>query len=127
MEYGSTLAVSLLLFSPLTAAVLVLAGRFPIPRLLPVFAFVLWFFGSAAGIYAALHLHKSGAATVYSMGGWAAPFGISPEVAPLVPAVTIIYLLVGSAVWFQSRRAPDLGPLFSFFFISHFLPSTEFC
>src|SRR6056297_139522 len=116
MNLQSELPVLLLLFAPLTAAILSLAGKFVPRRYYITPSFLIWLLGSVYALYASAPLIFNVGSLGYSIGGWEEAYGISLSIDGLTWIATLTDILIGSAAWLASRRYKRFGALFYFFF-----------
>ncbi len=116
MNLQSELPVLLLLFAPLTAAILSLAGKFVPRRYYITPSFLIWLLGSVYALYASAPLIFNGGSLGYSIGGWEEAYGISLSIDGLTWIATLTDILIGSAAWLASRRYKRFGAVFYFFF-----------
>ena len=112
--------VLLLMFSPLIASLVSLIGKLFSPRYSILPAFIIWVVGSTAALALSAQAVLDGGSLLYTLGGWAEPYGIVLEVNGITWLATLIDVLIGSAAWLQTRRYRRFGPLFYFFFFMTF-------
>ncbi len=112
--------VLLLMFSPLIASLISLIGKLFSPRYSILPAFIIWIVGSIAALIVSARAVLDGGSLLYTLGGWAEPYGIVLEVNGITWLATLIDVLIGSAAWLQTRRYRRFGPLFYFFFFMTF-------
>jgi len=116
MNLHTELPVLLILFSPLLAAIISLAGKYLPSRYSELPAFVIWLIGSLLALRLSLHTVLAGGALQYSLGGWAEPLGISLEVNGVTWIATLTDVLIASAAWLCTRKYRQFNSLFYFFF-----------
>lgn len=110
------LAVLLLLFAPLTAAVVSLTGKFLKNNYYISISFLIWLGGSLYALAVSAPSIFQGEALSYSLGGWARPYGINLSIDGLTWIATLTDILIGTAAWLASRRYRRFGAVFYFFF-----------
>jgi len=116
MNLQNELPVILLLFAPLTAAIISLVGKFLPRRGYIIFSFLIWLLGSLYALYLSAPAVFAGKSLWYSLGGWAEPYGINLSIDGLTWIATLTDVLIGSAAWLASRRYSRFGAVFYFFF-----------
>ncbi|MFP4268400.1 MAG: complex I subunit 5 family protein [Spirochaetaceae bacterium] len=116
MSLHTDIPVLLLIFAPLVAAVISLVGKFFSPRYSILPAFAVWFGGSVWALIASGAPILAGESLLYTIGGWAEPYGIILEVNGLTWIATLTDILIGTTAWLQTRRYRRFDPLFYFFF-----------
>ncbi len=116
MNLHTELPVLLILFSPLLAAIISLAGKYLPSRYSELPSFLIWLTGSLLALRLSLPAVISGGALQYSLGGWAEPLGISLEVNGVTWIATLTDVLIASAAWLCTRRHRQFNYLFYFFF-----------
>lgn len=116
MNLHTELPVLLILFSPLLAAVISLAGKYLPSRYSELPAFLIWLLGSLLALRLSLPTVIAGSSLQYSLGGWAEPLGINLEVNGLTWIATLTDVLIASAAWLCTRKYREFNSLFYFFF-----------
>ncbi|MDY7030057.1 MAG: proton-conducting transporter membrane subunit, partial [Spirochaetota bacterium] len=116
MNLHTELPVLLILFSPLLAAVISLAGKYLPSRYSELPAFLIWLLGSLLALRLSLPAVIAGGSLQYSLGGWAEPLGINLEVNGLTWIATLTDVLIASAAWLCTRKYREFNSLFYFFF-----------
>lgn len=116
------LALTLLLFAPLAAALLILTGRFLAPRAGSTPAFLLWLIASGGALAVLAPSVLQGETILIAVGGWSAPLGIELEMRGLAWIATLTDVVIATAAWLHTRRPARLSNRYdAYFYIFFFM------